>query len=76
MNYILVPVLLVLMGLVAFSLIRGIIAFLKTTKIDLETGESQTATDMQLAQNKAMFARIKYQALAIVVVAIILAVSR
>lgn len=76
MNYVLVPVLLVLMGLVAFSLIRGIIAFLKTTKIDLETGESQTATDMQLAQNKAMFARIKYQALAIVVVAIILAVSR
>jgi hypothetical protein len=76
MTYILVPVLLVLMGLVAYSLIRGIIAFLKTTKIDLETGEGETATDMQLAQNKAMFARIKYQALAIVVVAIILAVSR
>lgn len=76
MNYVLIPVLLVLMGLVAFSLIRGIIAFLKTTKIDLETGEGETATDMQLAQNKAMFARIKYQALAIVVVAIILAASR
>ena len=76
MNYVLVPVLLVLMGLVAYSLIRGIIAFLKTTKIDLETGEGETATDMQLAQNKAMFARIKYQALAIVVVAIIMAVSR
>jgi hypothetical protein len=76
MNYVLVPVLLVLMGLVAFSLIRGIIAFLKTTKIDLETGKSETATDMQLLQNKAMFARIKYQALAIVVVAIILAASR
>ncbi len=76
MVYFLVPVLLILMGLVAFSLIRGIIAFLKTTKIDLETGEGETATDMQLAQNKAMFARIKYQALAIVVVAIILAVSR
>ena len=76
MTYVLVPVLLVLMGLVAYSLIRGIVAFLKTTKIDLETGEGETATDMQLAQNKAMFARIKYQALAIVVVAIILAVSR
>lgn len=76
MNYVLVPVLLVLMGLVAFSLIKGIVAFLKTTKIDLETGQSETATDMQLAQNKAMFARIKYQALAIVVVAIILAASR
>ena len=69
-------VLLVLMGLVVFSLVKGIVAFLKTTKIDLETGEGSTATDMQLAQNKAMFARIKYQALAIVVVAILLAVSR
>jgi hypothetical protein len=76
MTYFLIAVLLVLMGLVAFSLIRGIIAFLKTTKIDLESGEAETATDMQLAQNKAMFARIKYQALAIVVVAIILAASR
>ncbi|MFN3864443.1 MAG: hypothetical protein ACK4RT_09210 [Erythrobacter sp.] len=76
MAYILVPVLLVLMGLVAYSLIRGIVAFLKTTRIDLETGEGNTATDMQLLQNKAMFARIKYQALAIVVVAILLAVSR
>ncbi|MEE4316737.1 HIG1 domain-containing protein [Erythrobacter dokdonensis] len=76
MYYVLVPVLLVLMGLVAFSLIRGIVAFLKTTRIDLESGEAETASDMQLAQNKAMFARIKYQALAIVVVAILLAVSR
>ncbi|MCZ8135579.1 MAG: HIG1 domain-containing protein [Porphyrobacter sp.] len=76
MAYVLVPVLLVLMGLVAYSLIRGIVAFLRTTKIDLETGEGTTATDMQLLQNKAMFARIKYQALAIVVVAILLAVSR
>jgi hypothetical protein len=64
-------VLLVLMGLVAFSLIKGIIAFLKTTKIDLETGEGQTATDMQLAQNKAMFARVKYQAMAIGVIMIL-----
>ena len=31
---------------------------------------------MQLKQNKAMFARIKYQALAIVVVMIMLAISR
>ena len=76
MAYILIPVLIILMGLVAYSLIKGIVAFLKTTKIDLETGEGSTATDMQLAQNKAMFARIKYQGLAIVVVAILLAESR
>lgn len=76
MTYVLIPALLILMGLTAFSLVKGIVAFLQTTKIDLETGEGSTATDMQLAQNKAMFARIKYQGLAIVVVAILLAVSR
>ena len=76
MTYVLIPALLILMGLTAFSLVKGIIAFLQTTKIDLETGEGSTATDMQLAQNKAMFARIKYQGLAIVVVAILLAMSR
>jgi hypothetical protein len=76
MNYVLIPALLILMGLTAFSLVKGIIAFLRTTKIDLETGEGTTATDMQLAQNKAMFARIKYQGLAIAVVAILLAASR
>jgi hypothetical protein len=71
MNYILIPALVILMGLTAFALVRGIIAFLKTTRIDLETGEGETATDMQLAQNKAMFARIKYQAAAIGVVIVI-----
>lgn len=75
MTYFLVAVLVILTVMVVISLIRGIIAFLKTTRIDLETGEGETATDMQLAQNKAMFARIKYQALAIAVVAIILAVA-
>jgi len=62
--------------MVVVSLVRGVVAFLQTTKIDLETGEGETATDMQLAQNKAMFARIKYQALAIVVVAILMATAR
>ena len=68
MTYILVPILIVLCALVVFSLVRGIIAFLKTTKIDLESGKGETVTEMQMLQNKAMFARIKYQALAIGVV--------
>ena len=76
MYYILVPILVVLCIMVLVSLVRGIVAFLQTTKVDLETGEGETATDMQLLQNKAMFARIKYQALAIAVVAILLAVGR
>ena len=76
MTTFLVLVLVVLMGLTLFSLIRGVVAFLKTTKIDLETGQGETATDMQLLQNKMMFDRIKYQALAVVVVAILLAATR
>ena len=75
MKIFLIIVLLILMGLVLYSLVRGIIAFLKSTKIDLETGQGENATEMQLLQNKMMFARIKYQALAIVVVVILLAVA-
>lgn len=76
MTVFLIIVLAVLMALVVFSLVRGIVAFLKTTKIDLESGEGETVTEMQLLQNKAMFARIKYQALAVLVVVIILAISQ
>ena len=71
MNYILIPLLVILCIMVVVSLVRGVIAFLKTTKIDLESGEGETVTEMQMMQNKAMFARIKYQALAIAVVAVI-----
>ena len=71
MNYILIPVLVVLCIMVVVSLVRGVIAFLQTTKIDLETGEGETVTEMQAMQNKAMFARIKYQAAAVAVVVLI-----
>lgn len=75
MTTFLIILLVLLMGLTLFSLVRGVVAFLKTTKIDLETGQGETATDMQLLQNKMMFNRIKYQALAVVVVVILLAAS-
>ncbi|WP_435418919.1 hypothetical protein WAB17_05020 [Parerythrobacter aurantius] len=76
MTWILIIALVILMGLVLYSLVRGIVAFLQSTKIDLETGEGENVTEMQLLQNKMMFNRIKYQALAIVVVAILLAVAQ
>ncbi len=76
MNTFLILVLVVLCILVVVSLVRGIIAFMKSTKIDLQTGESQDASAMQMQQNKAMFARIKYQGLAILVIAIIMGISR
>lgn len=51
------------------ALIRGIVSFLQVTKADLEgTGPSVAST----RSNKAMQARIFFQALAIVVVVLIL----
>lgn len=77
MTTFLIIVLVVLMGLTVFSLVRGVIAFLKTTKIDLNTpGGGETATEMQLMQNRMMMSRIKYQALAILVVAVLLVMTR
>ena len=75
MKYILIPLIVVLVIMVAVSLVRGIAAFLNSTREDLErTGTG--ATPSQLMQNKMMFARIKYQAAAVIAVAILLSISR
>ena len=75
MNILLLLVLIGLMIMVVVSVVRGVIAFLKSTKIDLETGQGENATEMQLLQNRMMFARIPYQALAIVVIVVILSIA-
>ncbi|NCP19322.1 MAG: hypothetical protein GW855_09225 [Erythrobacter sp.] len=75
MQTLLIIAIAILSILVVVSLIRGIVAFLKTTKVDLENNTSETVTEMQMMQNRAMFDRIKYQGLAILVVAILLAVA-
>lgn len=75
MNTLLIIALVVLMIMVVVSLVRGIVAFMKTTRLDLERGEAEQVAEMQLKQNRMMIARIKYQALAIVVVAVILALA-
>lgn len=76
MTYILVPVIVVLMAMVVISLVKGIIAFLNSTRADLDRGEGAGASEMQLLQNKMMFARIKYQAAAVLVVAVLLAIAK
>ncbi|MFC4256982.1 HIG1 domain-containing protein [Croceibacterium xixiisoli] len=63
-----------LMGMVVVSLVRGIIAFLQTTKVDLESN-SDKVTELQLKQNRLMASRVKFQALAIVAVAVLLLIS-
>ena len=75
MNTVLVIVIVGLAIMVVVSLVRGIVAFMQSTKLDLESGEDRVH-EMQLRQNKMMFARIKYQALAIVVVAVLLMINR
>lgn len=75
MTYILIPLILVLVIMVVVSLVRGIGAFLQSTREDLERSGTG-ATPSQLMQNKMMFARIKYQAAAVIVVAILLSLSR
>ncbi|MCH7628635.1 MAG: HIG1 domain-containing protein [Proteobacteria bacterium] len=75
MTYVLIPLLLIFMGLAAYSLVRGIVAFLNTTREGLERGDDGIK-DMQLLQNKMMFNRIKYQGLAVAVVAVLLAMAR
>jgi uncharacterized membrane protein YukC len=76
MAYVLVPLIIIFMVMVVVSLVRGIAAFLKSTREDLERDSGQGATEMQMMQNKMMFARIKYQAAAVVVVALLMAMAK
>ncbi|WEK45668.1 MAG: HIG1 domain-containing protein [Candidatus Andeanibacterium colombiense] len=72
MIYLLIPALVVLMGMTLYSLLRGLNAFRQT----LDNSDPEAVKALQLKQNQMMWARIKYQGLAIVVVVILLAVSR
>lgn len=76
-KWLLVPIIVVLMGYVVVSLVRGVITFLQASREAIDrgdTGDGPTAN--QLAQNRLMFARVKYQGLAVAVVIILLAASR
>ncbi|PZU58774.1 MAG: twin transmembrane helix small protein [Sphingobium sp.] len=54
------------------SLIRGIIAFLQTTKEELNAPPGSGPSASSLKQNKLMFARITFQAGAVLVIALLL----
>ena len=72
MIYILIPALVILRGMTLFSLLRGLNAFRQTMDGDMDAAG---VTQLQLKQNKMMWARIKYQGAAIAVVMILLAVA-
>ncbi|MDX3909894.1 MAG: twin transmembrane helix small protein [Sphingobium sp.] len=52
-------------------LVRGIVTFLKTTQEELNSGQSRPSAS-SLKQNKAMFARIGFQAVAVLLVALLM----
>lgn len=72
MNMFLGLVIAVLMGFTLYSLVRGIAAFLQSTREDLERAPGSGPSEMQLRQNKMMMQRILFQAAAILVVALLL----
>ncbi len=57
------------------SLIRGIISFLQTTEAELKSGAVGPSVSSQ-KQNKMMFARVGFQALAVVLCVMLLALNR
>jgi hypothetical protein len=71
MNTILVIALILAMAATLFALIRGIVAFLQTTKEELNLPEGAVRPS-SLKQNKMMLNRILFQAAAIIIVAILL----
>ncbi len=56
-------------------LVRGIVAFLRTTEVDLNSGISGPSQS-GLQQNKMMMGRIGFQAIAVIIVVLIISLSR
>ncbi len=72
----LLVILIVLAAIAALvSLIRGIISFLQTTEAELKSGAAGPSVSSQ-KQNKMMFARVGFQALAVLLCVALLALKR
>ena len=74
MNTILVILLVLAMIATLVALVRGVIALLRTKEAELMGGQGPNTSG--LAQNKAMRARIMFQALAILIVVLLLMLRR
>jgi hypothetical protein len=58
-----------------FMLVRGIVVFLKTTEAELKAGATGPSAS-GLKQNKAMMGRIFFQAIAVLIAALLMLVMR
>ena len=68
-NLVLILILVAAMLATLVALIRGVIAFLKTTEEDLKNAGSGPSESSK-KQNKAMMQRVMFQAVAIIIVVI------
>ena len=68
MQWILIPLIAAAAGLVLFSLARGLYYFGKAGSA-IQTGDGPS--DMHLMQNKMMFARVKWQAITILLLVVV-----
>jgi hypothetical protein len=73
MIYFLIIVLLALMGMVVVSLFRGLNSFRQEIDGNIDP---EGARELQLKQNRMMWARIKYQLAAVIVIGVILLAGR
>lgn len=69
MNFVLIAMIVLAAGAVVYALVRGLIAF---ANMEPENVDSDGITASHKKQNEMMFARIKYQAIAVVLVIILL----
>ncbi|WP_164118762.1 HIG1 domain-containing protein [Sphingorhabdus sp. Alg239-R122] len=73
MQTVFIIIFIALLIMVVISLVRGLIAFLRMTEEDLKSDGVGKSHQMQ---NKMMFNRIKYQALAVVALVILMMATR
>jgi hypothetical protein len=76
MKVVIILAIVALMALVVISLVRGIVAFLKSTREDLERDPSAGPSAMQLKQGQMMFARVKFQLAAVIAIVVLAAVAK
>lgn len=69
MSYILILLIVMAAGAVIIALVRGLIAFVNMEPDDVDA-DGVTASHKK--QNEMMFARVKYQAIAVILVALLL----
>jgi uncharacterized membrane protein affecting hemolysin expression len=74
-NTILVILLILAMIATVVALVRGIVAFLKTTEEDLNS-QADGPSASGIKQNKMMMNRIIFQGVAILIIAVLLLMSR